>query len=240
MAGWLKTILKSANPSPSTNGPANPQEKREGTYWPQFFEADDLEAAKGIAITPEEGMSTDERWRSETAFMMEHIASRLAIGPKNVLIDFGCGVGRMSRALIERYDCTVVGVDQSAKMREHAQSYVGSSRFKAASPAEFDTMVKEGFVADFGMAIWVLQHCVHPAGEISRIANALAAEAPFLLVNSVHRLIPTHLGWGQDGENLDARMAERFGQLERMQFPESTSVKALRENSVISWWQRRV
>ena len=36
-----------------------------------------------------------------------------------------------------------------------------------------------------------------------------------MLVNSVHRLIPTNLGWGQDGENLDALMGERFAELDR-------------------------
>jgi len=35
-------------------------------------------------------------------------------------------------------------------------------------------------------------------------------------------------------------MAERFSELERLQFPESSSCEALRANSVISWWQGRL
>ena len=176
MAGWIKTILKNLNNPSSAQAPVAAGKKREGTYYPQFFEADKLEQAKAIAIIPEDGMSTEERWNGETEFMLDHIASRLAVGAKNTLVDFGCGVGRMSRALIWRHGCAVPGVDQSAKMREHAQSYVGSPRFNVVSPAQIDAMTREGFVADFGLAVWVLRHCVHPAMEIGRIANALATE----------------------------------------------------------------
>jgi SAM-dependent methyltransferase len=239
MANVIRAVLQALRKS-GTGQPAQAAPARVGEYYPAVFEAATLEAAKGIAITPEEGMSTEDRWSTETDFMVEHIASRLPIGEKNILVDFGCGVGRMNRALIERFGCSVVGVDQAQRMREHAMDYVASPRFKAVSTAEFDAMVAGGFAADFGLACWVLQHCVNPSNEIGRIANSLAVESPFLLVNSVHRLIPTNLGWAQDGANLDALMGERFAELERLQFPEGVTTGTLRDNSSISWWQRRV
>jgi SAM-dependent methyltransferase len=238
MARWIRTVLQALRKSAAEEAPS--VQKRVGTYYPGVFEAETLEAAKGIAITPEDGMSTEERWNTETDFMTGHIGSRLAVCEKNVVIDFGCGVGRMSRALIERFGCSVVGVDQSERMRAHALQYVASPRFSVVAPGEFDAMVAGGFVADFGIASWVLQHCMHPAVEIGCIANGLAAEAPFLLVNSIHRLVPTDLGWGQDGENVEALMAERFTELERLRFPEGVTTDSLRDNCVISWWQRRI
>ena len=237
MANWIGRVLQGLRSGGRDREASQPA--REGVYFPQVFEAETLDAAKGIAITPEEGMSTEDRWNTETDFVISLISSRLAITEKNVVLDFGCGVGRVSRALIEKFGCSVVGIDQSARMRAHAVQYVASPRFRVVSPPQFDAMIAAGFAADFGLACWVLQHCVHPAVEIGRIANGLATEAPFLLINSIHRLIPTNIGWGQDGEDLDASMAGRFAELERMQFPDGVTTDSLRDNSAISWWQRR-
>jgi len=221
-----------AAPPPSVNG--------EAEYWPGIFEAKDLANAKEIALTPEEGMSPDDRWRIETGFLIDHIAGRLQIGPANRVIDFGCGAGRMSRALIERYGCSVVGIDISQGMREQAVVYVDSPRFTVVTPEAFDAMVADGFSADFGLACWALQHAMHPAVQIARIANALGADAPFLLVNSLLRLIPTNLGWRSDGADLDALMAERFTELERLGFPPGVAAPDVINSSSISWWQRRI
>jgi SAM-dependent methyltransferase len=209
-------------------------------YWPGIFEARTLEAAKATAVTPEKNMSTEERWTRETEFTIELIASRLTINEKNRVLDFGCGAGRMSRALIGRFGCSVVGVDQAQNMREHAIAYVDSPRFTAVSPEQLDAMVAGGYAVDFGLACWVLQHCMYPALQVARIANALGADAPFLLVNSVLRLIPTNLGWRSDGEDLDALMAQRFAELERLNFPPEVAAEDVINSSSISWWQRSV
>lgn len=218
-------------PPPSLDGSAQ--------YWPEIFEANSLENAKEIALTAEDGMSTDERWERETGFMLEHIASRIGIDEKKRVIDFGCGAGRMSRALIRRFGCEALGVDIAQGMREQAVGYVDSPRFTAASPEEFDTMVAGGYAADFGLACWSLQHAIHPARQVARIAGCLVAQAPFLLVNSQFRLIPTNLGWRSDGEDLDALMAERFAELERLKFPPEVAATDQVNTSSISWWRRR-
>lgn len=212
----------------------------QAVYYPDVFEAWDLQSAKVIALTHEGKLDTDARWKIETAFILDHVASRLGITEKNRVIDFGCGAGRMSRALIQRFGCSVVGIDLARGMREQARAYVDSPRFTAASPEEFDAMVRDGFAADFGLACWVLQHCLHPAVEVGRIANGLAAEAPFLLINSKTRLVPTDRGWYSDGDDVDARMRERFTELERLALPPEVASEATIDSTSISWWQRRI
>jgi len=253
MGGLIKTVLRSlrksapaaaaapeAPPLIQAWGVAIPKPEGGAVYWPGIFEARDLENAKEIALTPDDAMTTAQRWGVETEFTVEHIASRIGVNERNRVIDFGCGPGRMSRALIERFGCSVVGVDIAQGMREQATAYVGSPRFQAVSPQEFDAMVAQGFAADFGLACWSLQHCIYPALEIARIANSLLLEAPFLLINGTLRLVPTNVGWHSDGEDLDARMAERFTQLERLQFPEGVATPEVIRASSISWWQRRL
>ena len=255
MGRMIKTVLQSLRKSPAPAdlparpdlagpgwAPAAPPPSLDGSaeYWPGIFEANSLENAKEIALTPEKGMSTEERWELETDFMLDHIASRIGINEKNRVIDFGCGAGRMSRALIRQFGCSVVGIDIAANMREQARRYVDSPRFTAVSPEEFDAMVAAGYAADFGLACWSLQHCMYPAVQVGRIANGLGADAPFLLVNSLLRLIPTNLGWRSDGEDLDALMGERFAELERLKLPPEVAAEDVINSSRISWWQRRV
>lgn len=255
MGRMIRTVLQALRKSPAPAdlparpdsgapdwAPRAPPPSLDGSthYWPEIFEANSLENAKEIALTPENGMSTDERWERETDFMLEHIASRIGINEKNRVIDFGCGAGRMSRALIRRFGCEVVGIDIAAGMREQAVLYVDSPRFTAVSPEEFDAMVTAGYAADFGLACWSLQHCMYPAVQVARLANGLAGQAPFLLVNSLLRLIPTNLGWRSDGEDLDALMAGRFTELERLNFPPEVAVEDQINSSSISWWQRRI
>lgn len=221
-----------------TAPPAGPAGK--SVYWPEIFEAKSLESAKEIALTPEENMTPEDRWLIETDFMLEHITNRLRIDERNRVIDFGCGAGRMSRALIETFGCSVVGIDISQGMREQAVKYVDSPRFTVVAPEQFDTMVADGFSADFGLACWSIQHAMYPDLQVARIANALVLEAPFLLVNSLLRLIPTNHGWHDDGENVEELMAERFTLLERTGFPLGVAAQDVINTSAITWWQRRI
>jgi demethylmenaquinone methyltransferase/2-methoxy-6-polyprenyl-1,4-benzoquinol methylase len=51
----------------------------------------------------------DGRWR---AFLV----SRIEATPGETVLDVACGTGSVALDLVERYGCTVVGVDQSADM----------------------------------------------------------------------------------------------------------------------------
>ena len=112
--------------------------KVQGEYRPQVFDVPDVGAAKGMILTPEPGTTTAERWELETPYLVAAIGRELGLDAEYCVLDFGCGIGRIAKGLIERYGCRVMGVDISERMRALAPEYVGSARFAAWSPDELD------------------------------------------------------------------------------------------------------
>jgi len=122
----------------------------------------------------------------------------IGISPKSAL-DFGCGVGRLTRALAKRVD-HVVGVDAAESMLRIARENVPNATFSTAIPDErFDLIVSllvfqhipvkrgEALLRDLldhldGVA--ALHFTFHvPGSFVRRIARRVRARFPF-----VHRL----------------------------------------------------
>jgi SAM-dependent methyltransferase len=179
-------------------------------YSPAIFHADDLETAKAIILNPMPDMTTDERWEVETQNLVEELGRVMNLSTESRILDYGCGIGRVAKALIDRYGCSVVGVDISAEMRRFAVDYVNSDRFLACEPAALDRTIAEGFRATGAYACWVLQHCHAPAQDIGRIESALAPGALFFVLNSDHRWVPTDRGWVADGISVEELLVARF------------------------------
>jgi SAM-dependent methyltransferase len=167
------------------------QEKQVVRYYPEVFDAKSIDAAKNIILTNEgEGADTETRWTLETPYMAELILEQLKLTEHSVVIDYGCGIGRIAKALIEQTNCLVVGVDISPEMRAMSLEYVSSDRFIAISPTQLDFLVAAGLRADSAIGVWVLQHCFSPAEEVARIKRALAASGKLLVVNMHVRAVP--------------------------------------------------
>ena len=156
------------------------------TYDASVFDVTDVAAAKRIILTPENS-TTEERWAVETPYLAELISNHIPIDRDTVLLDYGCGIGRMSKALIERARCKVVGVDISASMRALAVPYVSSPRFSVCAPGDVQRRPKSVSAA---IAIWVLQHCESPAEDIGRIHRAMKPGARLFVADSFERVIP--------------------------------------------------
>jgi cyclopropane fatty-acyl-phospholipid synthase-like methyltransferase len=180
------------------------------TYHPGVFEARDLDAARRIILTTERDQTTDMRWETETPYLAELLGKALDLKLRQTVIDYGCGIGRLSKALMERFNCRVVGVDISEKMRGLAVGYVGWPAFSAVSPQRLDQMIDEGFQADAAISVWVLQHCLKPDEDIARLRRSLPAGAPLGLVNMRHRAVPTLQRWVNDGVDIEARVRAAF------------------------------
>jgi SAM-dependent methyltransferase len=160
-------------------------------------------------------MSTDERWEFETQNLVEELGRVMNLSTESRIVDYGCGIGRVAKALIDQYGCSVVGVDISAEMRRFAAEYVKSERFVACEPAGLDRMIAEGFRATGAYACWVLQHCHAPEQDIRRIESALTSGAPFFVLNSDHRWVPTDRGWAADGVSVEKLLVARFETLSK-------------------------
>ncbi|MDB5806916.1 MAG: hypothetical protein JWN73_4238 [Betaproteobacteria bacterium] len=175
-------------------------------YFPEIFDAADEAAARAIILTPE-GDTTEGRWARETPYVAERFAQLLKVRASHTVVDFGCGIGRVAKMLIEDTGCSVLGVDISPRMRELALTYVASPRFRVASLEQFDAMRESGWRADSAYTCWVLQHCMDPHQEVVRIAGALHPAAPIaVLNNSRFQVIPTDAGWAFHDTDLRAML----------------------------------
>lgn len=180
------------------------------TFDPRVFAVPDIDTAKRIILTHEDS-STEERWAKETPYLADLIEEHLGINPGTLLLDYGSGIGRIAKALIERQDCRVVGVDISPHMRSLGLAYVRSDRYTACSPDMLVALVGAGLRFDAAISVWVLQHCARPEADIGLIAAALKAEAPVFIVNNVGRAVPTvEDGWIDDGIDVRSALLDQF------------------------------
>jgi SAM-dependent methyltransferase len=187
-----------------------------GRYFPEVFDVPDIEGAKRIILTYEgPGADTETRWAAETPYVMELLQTALRLNSDMTVLDYGCGLGRMSKAMIETSGCSVIGVDISPSMRALAADYVGSERFVAVSPSLLDRMVRSGLRVSAAISVWVLQHCANPQDDIDRVSRSLAPAAGFFVLNMRVRAVPVidetgRMIWGRDEFDVAQRLREAF------------------------------
>lgn len=177
------------------------------TYNPTIFDVKSIHEARGVILTDDHGLTSNERWERETPYLVDLMAA-LNITENSVVLDYGCGIGRLSRALIAKYGCRVIGVDISAGMRALAAHYVDHERFTACHPKMLDAL---GLQVDAALSVWVLQHCVKPEQDIARIYNNLKPGSKLFIVNENARFIPTTEElWLDDGADVKALLGAAF------------------------------
>lgn len=180
------------------------------TYLPSVFDVANQDAAKRIILTAD-GASTDHRWSTETPYLADLVTRAVPLTDASLLLDYGCGIGRMAKALIQRTGCKVVGADISPSMRALAVDYVGSPNFLACPPEMLDELVARGLVCDAAISIWVLQHCPRLADDIVRIARTLKPGGDLFVVNQRVRVVPTvEHGWLDDGLDVFGLLRSTF------------------------------
>lgn len=190
------------------------------TYNPKIFDVADEQSARRIILTTEGGVGTDERWAKETPYLADLICEQLALQPGQVVLDYGCGIGRMAKALIERVGCHVLGVDISTDMRGLAPGHVSSALFSVVSRRMFEGLVAKGLRVDAAISVWVLQHCLTPSEDIALIRSGLGASGKVLVINNNGRAVPTvEQSWADDRLDIRQCLAAQFveqetGQLE--------------------------
>lgn len=163
------------------------------------FEVRNIDQAKSIILTPEDS-TTEARWRVETPYLGTLIGSHLDIQSHHRVLDYGCGVGRMSKQLIGQYGCSVFGADTSVSMRALAAAYVNSDKFLSCAPSMLPPMIP----FTYAISVWTLQHIPDLNWAIRDISLALRSYGRLFVVNNVNRALPAPGGMWFDDE-LDTR-----------------------------------
>ena len=161
------------------------------------YDIDSIEEAKRIILTPIGDRTTEERWETETPYLLRLIEENLGLDEYSVVLDYGCGIGRMSKAIIEKFNCHVVGVDTSESMRKLAVEYVDSDYFYCCSPDMIGNINVSAAIS-----IWVLQHCPDVEQDIARVRSILPPGRGWLVVNSFDRFIPMKDRWYDDEKDV--------------------------------------
>ena len=209
-------------------------------YRAEIFDTPDMTAAKEIILQPEPGMDTEARWRLETGFLADWMAGAIKLDPNALALDFGCGLGRLSKVFTDRFGVAALGVDISAPMRAMAVEYVGSSRFTAVSSEMFTSLVRGGLRADIAIAAWVLQHVLDLSGEIDRLWHALKPGGLFVVLNMHRRCIPTTAGWADDHQDVHAQLMSRFEGVAEVPIPLTASAPEVHAQKYLRIYRKTV
>src|SRR6266545_4390324 len=139
--------------------------RRSARLWERNAEIDPLWAIlalpgkEGRAWDPDEFFATGER---DVAELFRDLDERGVHPHPRRALDFGCGVGRLTRALASRFE-QVDGVDVSPTMVAAARRYGGAServRFHVGATPDLRSFASGSF--DLVLSILVLQHIPAP------------------------------------------------------------------------------
>ena len=205
-------------------------------YNPNIFNTSNEQEAKNIILTKEDGLETNNRWNVETQFLKKDIESffKNKITNKSIILDYGCGIGTLSKELIQTFNCKVIGVDISSSMREKALKYVNNKLFQTISPKELKEKVIDGFKFDAAISIWVLQHSITPIEDISLIKSSLKKDSLFYVLNNNKSAIPTNKGWVDNGINIKDILEKKFNVIEVNKLPEEVSSEKIKQLTFIA------
>ena len=159
-------------------------------YIKEAFDVTTFEQAKNVVLSSD---PTDpSKFDSETQYLIKVIEQNVNINNNSTVLDFGCGMGRISNELIVRFNCKVVGVDISPSMLTFALLYTANmNKFTPLT----DYSVEDSI--DCALSIFVLQHCQDPQKEIDNIVKVLKPQGILVLLNEPKRWVPSSL----DNEN---------------------------------------
>lgn len=186
-------------------------------YIKEVFDVQTLPQAMNVVLTTDP--SRPDKFQRETQLLVDAIAQHAPVTSQDRVLDFGCGMGRISRAMIERFGCHVTGVDISESMLKFAMLWVSDP--KRFSPG---LDMPEPASQDMALAVFVLQHAEDPAAEIDRIYQCLRPGGILVLVNENVRYVPGDLDqdrfivWQDDGVDIHGLVSEKFKKIKSLPY----------------------
>ena len=212
---------------------------KDSDYLSNFFEVGNVEEAKQKILTPENGFSTEERWQTETTPLANMLLNKLEISEGDTVVDYGCGIGRISKYLLEKVSCNVIGVDISKSMRALAEFYCNNEAFMSCSTTALKNLTDSGFRAKQAFCIWVLQHAEDPIYDLNLLHDLLIDRGYFLVLNLDGRCLPTIDGWKNDNINVKLEIEKIFRVVEYFSPPKDSVTDLARLTSFCGLFQKR-
>jgi SAM-dependent methyltransferase len=174
-------------------------------YIHEVFSPLSFDEAKHVVLTSDP--NDPNKFERETDFFINVMATELYIDNNTTIHDFGCGMGRISKKIIERFDCNVIGTDLSERMLTFATLYI-------SKPNKFSSMREyiNNNSIDIAVCSLVLQHVEDPAYEIKNITNNIKINGYLILLNENERLVPLnvdsqgYIGWVDDKFNIQTEI----------------------------------
>ena len=208
-------------------------------YNPKIFDTNSIEDAKKIILTKEGGWDSEQRWDKETQFLIDLIGDFFKLDSSMTLLDYGCGIGRLSKGLIEKFNCKAVGVDISPSMRQKALEYVNSENFRVIDPSQLQSFVSKNGFFDVAISIWVLQHCLEPQKDILNIKCALKSDGKFFVLNNITSAVPTNKGWINNKIDIHKILKNEFEELKTSVLPLDVTNEKIAKNTFLSFLENR-
>ena len=182
-------------------------------YSPEAFNVDTMDKARQMSVLAGSEMRESIRWGDEINFLCDTMARELMLRKGDLILDYGCGVGRLSKRLCE-LGCDVLGVDISPAMRRYAMEYVNApGHFLAIAPEELMMLVGKGLRCDHACVVWMLQHSPNVYADLQLIHRSLKGlGGVFVADNREMRLVPLQGGqWCNDGMDIWRQLELNFG-----------------------------
>jgi ubiquinone/menaquinone biosynthesis C-methylase UbiE len=200
-------------------------------YKPDFFTPQNLDHAKNLILTPEDS-TIEDRWQIETFWTIETLKLLSSIDENSVVLDWGCGIGRISKLLIETFNCKVVGVDIEPKMIDYAYDYVNSPKFSTINYEDiFRTLPKKHFT--HAIAIWVFQHSNKLKIEIPLIYESMKQNSELFVLEMTNKCIPGDSGFYTDDLNTRDILPRFYNPIILGKIPIKYTTSKIQN---MSWW----
>lgn len=187
-------------------------------YQAGIFDPQTLEHAKAVVLTPD--TSFPNKFEIVTKYFVDVVQNENIITNNSVVLDFGVGMGRISKELIDRFNCKIIGTDISLNMLIHATNYVNN-------PKNFVTCNKVSYsnCVNVCIAVFVIQHVENPSKEIDDIFDALTPNGHLILLNDPNqRFVPgdwredNSVIWFDDHFNVFEYIETKFIKVKEVQY----------------------